>query len=234
MIEFFMKRFFTALLFVPLLCSEPALAQIRQIGVRGLALERADPLPERYIKVKDGYELIQFLYSQPVQLIIAYTESALPLFEKKKNDEGEEAYEIAEKVSVPASAKGILLLGWKGEEGPRYLAIDDNFPAAKYNNWLMINAASKPVAFRIGKENKPFIVKASSAENYKVNVPEGRGAAVLGQAEMEGEAKTFYSTYWPIREKERSIVIFFEREDRMRLRKISDSLFVPKKSPDEE
>lgn len=214
---------------MPFLCADLVLAAAREIGVRGLALDRADAMPERYVRVKDGYELLRFLSSQPVELISAIVESDLLLYEKKMNDKGEEIYQVAEKVNLPVGAKGFLVLGWKDEEKYRYLAINDNFSAAKYNNWLMINTTSKPLAVQIGKKNKPFGLKPNQATNYEVESPEGAGAAVMGRAMLEGEVKTFYSTYWPIRKGERSIVIFVERGDRISVKKISDSLFKPKK-----
>ncbi len=224
-----MRKLFILLLFVPYLCGQLAQAQAREIGVRGLALQRGESMPERYVKVKGGHEFVYFLSSQPVKLIKAIVETELFLYEKKLNDEGEEIYVIAERIKLPSGARGVLVLGWKGKEKFQYLAIKDHFSDAKYNDWLMINTTSKPLAIQVGKKKKPFILKEKRETVCKIDSPEEVGAAVLGRVNIEGEVKTFYSTYWPIRKGERSIVVFVEKGERIITRKISDSLFKPKK-----
>jgi hypothetical protein len=221
-----MRKLSILILFVPFILCQLTLADV--IGVRGLALERNPAMPERYVKVKGGHEFVHFLSSQPVVLIKAIVETDLFLYEKKLNDKGEEIYVIAETIKLPAGARGVLVIGWKGKEKFEYLAIKDHFSDAKYNDWLMINTTSKPLAIQVGKKKKPFTLKPKRETVCKIDSPEEVGAAVLGLVKLEGEVKTFYSTYWPIRKGERSILVFVEKGDRIITRKISDSLFKPK------
>lgn len=161
-------------------------------------------------------------------------DSSLPLYESVKSEKGEVSYKMVKEVKLPAGAKGILLLGWMDSEGPRYLAVDDDFISAKYDKWLLINTASKDVAFRIGEDNKPLMLKANSVQNYKLTAPADSGVAVVGQAKWDEKVKTFYSTYWPVRAGERGIVIFFYlKDERIALRKITDVLFKPEEKAKE-
>ncbi len=201
----------------------------REINIRAMALDRGADLPELFVKVAGGYEPLAFSHIQPGEVFqTAIEASTLSLFKQITSDQGSISYDVAENIRIPAEAKGVLLLGWTGHEGPRYLAINDDFLSATYDNWLLVNAAPKDVAFRIGENNNPIIVNANSVTNYKLNVPEGAGVAVQGQAKWGDKVRTFYSTYWPVKAGERGIVIFFYlQNDRMALRRITDVLSKP-------
>lgn len=200
------------------------------VGVRTLALDQNITQAERYVKTKEGYETLVFMIRHPGEIIEAYVdETGLPIFRKIQVPGQQDTYQVASSVNFTEGAKSILVLGWGLPENERYLSVDDNLLGAGYNDWLMINTSSRTVGLRIGKGEKPFMIEPNRIEKCKVASPEGLGAAVLGRAKFDGEVKTFYSTYWPIRSGERSIVVFFEQGDRMRLRKISDTLVAKEK-----
>lgn len=207
-----------------------SLLAAREINTRTLALDKSGDLPERYVKVAEGYVALSFSFVQPGEVMPVFAgDSSLPLYEQVETKGGNISYKLIHEVRLPAGAKGVLLLGWIGPDGPRYLAVDDDFLSAKFDQWLLINTASKDVAFRIGDDNKPLMLKANSVQNYKLTAPEGTGVSVIGQAKWGEEIKTFYSTYWPVRAGERGIVIFFYHSgERIALRKITDTLFKPK------
>ena len=207
----------------------------RELNVRTLALVKGENLPERYVKVAEKYVALSFSYIQPSEVIETLAgEASLSLYEQVTDPEGEVSYKIAKAIKLPAGAKGVLLLGWKGVKDTRYLAIDDDFLSAKYDNWLLVNTASKELAFRIGDDNKPIKIKANGVTNYKLTAREGTGVSVVGRAKWGEKMKTFYSTYWPVRAGERGIVIFFyHKGDRIALRKITDILLKPKKKTEE-
>jgi len=207
-----------------------SLMAAREINMRTLALDKAADLPERYVKVGQGYLALSFSFIQPGEVISVFAgNSSLPLYEQVETKEGNISYELVNEVKLPSGAKGVLLLGWISPDGPRYLAIADDFLSAKFDQWLLINTASMDVAFRIGDDNKPLMLKANSVQNYKLTASEGTGVSVVGQAKWGEEIKTFYSTYWPVRAGERGIVIFFYHSgERIALRKITDTLFKPK------
>lgn len=198
------------------------------LGVRSLAMASDPKLPERFVKTEDGFTALVFSVIEPGELTFALTTAAeLPLFERHIDSSGKVSHKLADMVKLPGGAKGALLLGWMSESGPKYLAIDDNYLSAKHNDWLLINAAPKDVAFQIGYEEKPFLISANSVKNHRLNTDENVGVSVIGQAKWGKETKTFYSTYWPVRGGQRGIVIFYERRDRISVRRITDVLLKP-------
>ncbi len=205
------------------------------LSVRTLALNKGGKFPDRYVKVDKEYVLLSFSHIQPSEVILASAgEAVLPLFQPVTDPEGKVSYNVVEQVKLPAGAKGVLLLGWNGPKGPRYLAIDDDFLSAKYDKWMLINTAPKDVAFKIGDDNKSIIINSNSVKNYKLTAAENVGVSVVGKAKWGEKVKIFYSSYWPVRSGERGIVIFFSyRGDRVALRKISDVLLKPKKKTEE-
>ncbi len=218
-----MKSFQIALLTGLLMLGQALHAET--LHVRALALSADPAMPERYVKVADGYEKLSFSSMQPSGLVRALAaEAALPLFELKQNPKGEVAYALVEKIKLPAGAKGVLLLGWASKDAARYLAIDDDYLSAKFNDWLLVNAGDKPIAFQIGREEKPIPLKGNSIVNHRINTRENAGLDVVARSQWGEKVKTFYSTYWPVRSGERAIVIFYERGDRIAVRRITDVL----------
>ncbi len=221
------------ILLIGVVMSIPTL-HARTLNIRSLALGGEEAISQRYVRVEDGYLPLSFSIIQPSPLIAALSgETVLPLFERVTKPDGELAYEMVEKIKVPARAKGVLLLAWGSEKGARYLAVDDNYLSAKYNDWLFINTASKQIAFQVGLKNKPLMMKANTVARYKVKTSEESGISAVGQVKVGEKVKTFYSTYWPVRSGQRGIVIFFERGDRVDVRKITDVLLKPKPESDE-
>ena len=195
------------------------------INVRLLALNNAVDLPERFLSTKEGYVKIAFSNRQATQTIKAYTAGLLPLFKKAIDPNSEAEYVVAEQVKFSPKSRSILLLCWKSREGGlRYYSVNDNILNANYNSWFMVNASPKVVAFRIGHDAKPVILKPNSIKNHQVNAAKDKGVPVMGRAKFKGKAKTFYSTYWKIRDKERSIIIFTEVGNKIKVVRVGDPL----------
>lgn len=172
---------------------------------------------------------MSFSNRQPSEIIKAYRGESLPLFVKAIEPDAKPEYNIAEQVKLPQNSKSLLLLCWASQEGKlQYYPINDSILGAKYNDWIMINTTSKEVGFYIGKNEKPVVIKPGITENYKVTEEKGKGVPVIGRAQFNGEMKTFYSTYWQIRENERSIIIFTEVGNKIKATNIGDRLFKPK------
>lgn len=196
------------------------------INVRALAL-RAGELPEVYLKVGEGYEELHFSAVQPSSTLRALSTDSLSLYKLEQDADGNEEYVIVDKLKVPASAKGVLLLGWKSEGDVRYLAIEDDFSAARFDDWLLINTSKKSVAFMVEKKGTPVTLKAGSTVTYRLNnVKEGKGASIMAQAMFDGEVKLFFSTYWALSPGKRSVVIFLDDGRKIRVKRISDKLVV--------
>lgn len=195
------------------------------IPLRALALAKGIEIPDRYIQTSDGHVPLPISWLEPGAVMPAVADlGELSIFEQITNERNVIAYRVAEKVKLPTGAKGILLLGWMAGDSPRYLAIDDDYLSAKHNDWMLINAADKAVAFQMGRNEKPVLIQPASVKKNRLNAKKNVGVSVIGQAQWDGKAKTFYSTYWPVRGGERGIVIFFSHHDRISLRKITDPL----------
>ena len=213
-----------------LLCGSAA-ASGQTIAVRSLTLRSGD-LPEVYLKGPKDFHLLPFSPVQPGELIRAVKASPLPLYRKVTSDEGEAGFTVAQKVAVPSGAGGLLLLGWMSGNEARYVAIKDDFGSARFNDWLLINTGKRPVAFRVGEKEKPVMLAPGSSTTHRIGAAEGTGVAVLAQAPLRGRTRTFFSTYWPVPEGKRTVVLFVDDGEKIRVKRISDKLAPPAEPED--
>ena len=207
--------------FVCLVCS--SLLSAQTIGIRTLAM-RAGAMPEVHVRDAKGHLPLRFSPVQPSEVVGALTANPLPLYRRETDAKGKEGFVVSQQVKLPDGANGILLLGWADGGKTRYVAIKDDFSAARYNDWLLINASTRPVAFRVGDSGKPILLKPGVSTTHRIPVAEGEGATVLAQAPLDGKDKVFYSTYWPVYAGKRSIVLFVDDGPKILVKRISDSL----------
>jgi len=204
-----------------LACATTSWAAETTINVRTLALEAGD-MPELFLKTAKEPVALAWSERQPGIACKVLYANPLPFYRREINAEGEASLVVVSKVKLPANAKGVLLLGWPKDDGVRCVAIEDDLGSAGYNDWLLINAASRPVAFGVGDTRKPSIVKPGSSVRYRVTAERGKGATVRAQVPVEGgKAKTFYSTFWPVYPDKRSVVIFADDGRKIRVKRIS-------------
>jgi hypothetical protein len=203
-----------------------AAASGQTIAVRSLALRSGD-LPDVYLKGPKDFHLLPFSSVQPGALIRAVKASPLPLYRRVMNEEGEAGYAVAQKLAVPSGARGLLLVGWMSGKEARYVAIKDDFGSARFNDWLLINTGKRPVAFRVGEKEKPVVLAPGSATTHRIGAAKGTGVAVLAQAPIRGRTRTFFSTYWPVPEGKRTVVLFVDDGEKIRVKRISDQLAPP-------
>lgn len=201
------------------LCGAPA----QTIDVRTFAL-RADDMPEAYIKGPKDFIPLRFSSVQPGEVVRALAANPLPVYRTETDAKGKTAYVVSDQVNLPVGARGILLLGWSGGGKARYVAIEDDFAAANYNDWLLINTCSRPVAFKVGEKSKPILLKPGASATYRITVPKGEGATVVAQAQFDGKDKIFFSTYWPVYAEKRTVALFVDDGSKIILRRISDKL----------
>lgn len=212
---------FLAALAVPLSGVCPTSANT--IDVRTLAL-RADNMPEGYIKTAKDFLPLQFSSVQPTGIIRALAANPLPLYRTEVDAKGKTTYVVTQKVKLPVGARGILLLGWTEGDKERYVAIKDDFAAANYNDWLLINACSRPVAFKAGEKTKPILLKPGVSITHRISTAKDEGTAFIAQAPFDGKQKVFFSTYWPVYAGKRSVVLFVDDGAKIRVKRISDQL----------
>jgi len=219
------RRSLLCLTFLALAAGLPATGQT--IVVRTLAM-RSDPLPEVFVTDGKEHQALRFSAVQPGEPLRALAANPLPLYRSQMDAKGKQAFVVAHQVKLPAGAKGILLLGWTVGDHPRYVAIKDDFASARFNDWLLINAASRPVAFKVGDDAKAMVVTPGTSAGYRVTAAQGQGAAVLAQAPIRGEPKVFFSTYWPVHADKRTVVLFADDgPERILVKRISDKLAPP-------
>ncbi len=212
-----------------LACGVPAFAQ--KISVRAMALT-SENMPELYLKT-DGDKaltLVAWPSRQPSEPIVALRDGALPLYRRETDDKGKESLTVAHRVKVPADAGEIVLLGWSDGGEIRLHAVKDDFMGADFNDWLLINFSSKVITFRIGEGSLPIKLKDGDSRIYRIAVPRNKGATALGQAMIRGEAKTFYSTFVPVKDGQRTIMLFADDGEKIRTKRIIDR-FLAKERP---
>ncbi len=193
------------------------------LGVRTLAM-RSGEMPEVYIKGAKGHLPLKFSSVQPGEVVRGLNANPLPLYKKVEDDDGDVTFAVAQKLKLPAGAKGILLLGWTSGKEVRYVPINDNFASARFNDWLLINSGKRPVAFSVGENTRPVMVAPGASVTHRFRVEEGQGAAVMAQAPFRGKAKTFFSTYWPVHKGKRAVILFVDDGERIRVKRISDKI----------
>lgn len=211
-----------------ILCSS---ASAQFLGVRSLALRSGD-MPEVYLRGPKDHHLLEFSAVQPGVLVRALKANPLPLYRKEVSDEGEVTFTVASRVKLPAGAKGVLLMGWSAGKEAHYVAIEDDFGSARFNDWLLINTGRRPVAFTVGEKNKPVLIAPGGAVTHRVGAERGKGTAVLAQAPFRGKTRTFFSTYWPVYPDKRAVVLFVDDGDKIRVKRITDKLAPPAKPAD--
>lgn len=202
------------------------------IDIRTLAL-RAGDMPEVYVKDATDHHPLRFSSVQPAEAVRALAANPLPLYRRGTDAAGREGFAVIQQVKLPDEARGILLLGWADGDKARYIAIKDDFAAARYNDWLLVNASTRPVGFRVGDTGKPILLKPGVSTTHRIGVAAGEGATVLAQAPFNGKDKVFYSTYWPVYAGKRSVVLFVDDGPRILVKRISDLLAPasPEKTP---
>lgn len=199
------------LLAVPFLRSqEDAPARVR---VRGFLLVGDEP---RTFHFWDGEALKAQRVSsiQPSREVVLPYRSPLPVFgEGDLTPEGELPAPLA-RVDLPEGVDRVLLLITQTEEGTRFFAMEDTLHSADERDWMFFNLGNRPVAFVIGEGSEPVLIPARSRFAHRVNDLAGQGTPVKAAARFEGEVRTFYSTFWPMPEGRRNLVLLVPRGDK--------------------
>lgn len=193
------------------------------LAVRALALSAVE-MPDYHVMGTKEQLPVKFSDVQPGDIIRALAANPLPLYLKKTDAQGKVAWVAAEKVKIPAGSKGILLLAIPDGEQTRLLAIEDDFSGARYNDWLLINGSSKPIAFAVGKKEKPVLIAAGTSVTHRVSTPSNEGATVMAQAPIYDKPTVFLSTYWPVYDDRRTVVLFVDSGPKILVKRIADIL----------
>ncbi len=203
-----------------------------RISVRTLAVEEGD-MPTWYVALENQqFEELKWFAKQPSSTIVTQASQNLLLYSKEVNQKGEPEYKLASKVEIPEAAEEVILLGqpMNHEKQADVIAIADNYKKAKFNDWLVINRSDQAVTLRYGKENDPLNLESGETKAYQVKGERDKGGEVIAEALMNGEMKKIYSTFWAATDKQRSLILFYKKDDKVKVRRIIDFLQADKKS----
>lgn len=197
----------------------------QQVSIRTMALSAIESDPLFFAASGDEkWVPIGWSQRQPSKPIVTFVQDGvLFLFSKKQAPSGKDVHEVAHRVKAPPGASEILLFAWMSG-GKLFLhPITDDYLGKRHDRWLLVNVSSKDIAFRVGSESKPVMVKSKASELCTINVGENEGAAILGQARIRGtEPRLFYSSYFPVKSGRRTIVIFTDEGDKIRTKLVAD------------
>lgn len=197
------------------------------IRFRSLAMS-AGIEAELYFSNGSQYELLPLSHYRPsrVQTAKRDKDGNLLLFEKVTNDDGAVQYVPKRRVAIPKGSRQVLLIVAELDGRIGVSASNDNL-SNNDKDWLFINTTQAPIALQLGENNKPISLPAGGSVSQQVNVETGRGAAVRVAAFEEDSWKKVYSTFWPIYEGQRSLVICVQDGKKIRVRNFFESVTTP-------
>jgi hypothetical protein len=189
--------------------------------VRALRIDNAPPRVLHFAGAKGMLPLRMSNVQPSPSLEVAYA-NPLPVFHNPPPANPQTPYVPDALVPLPAGAREILLLGTGDVDRPTYLAIPDPIASGESRDWLLVNATASPIVLRVGQETSPVLIQAGTQSSYRIPELEHTGAAISAAANVEGQAKVFFSTYWPIHPDKRCLVIFAQDGEKIRVRRITD------------
>lgn len=198
----------------------------QSLSLRTLAMEGAK-MPTCFVAVgNDQFEELKWPTKQQSQPITVQAKGELAVYTKEMGQDGTPQFKIIRKVTIPEAADEILLLGLgvRDDEQANFIAVPDNHKKANFNDWLFINQSSKDVTFRYGKDNDPLKLSSGESKLQTIKGESDKGNEVIAEAIIKGEMKKIYSTFWSAQSKQRSIVLFYDKEDAVKLLRIADHL----------
>ncbi len=198
-------------------------SQQEKLAFRTLALSPSK-FPELWVSEAGKPIPITFSSAQPSLPFNADRLSPLPIFKGPLDDKGKPSDPAPSQVSLPAGSS-VLLLGWMDGAKPGFLAIEDPFATMKSDDWLVINPSKSEIAIQIGANVQPIPIKANSHKAIKNTAPSGTGAAVTVAAKQpDGSWKAIYTSFWPIYDNQRGLVVVVQRGERLSVSYISDKI----------
>jgi len=196
-----------------------------QLSVRTLAVEEGAAIPVWHIvSDSDTYKELKWPVQQPSSVILSTASNELLLFSKKTNAEGTDEFKVARKLTIPEGSHDVLLVAWPddGDQKVGLMVVADDLKQAKSNDWLVINTSKQGVTLRYGTKSEAIQLEPSEAKPYRIDSEQGKGGAVLAQTMVKDERKTIYSTFWAAPENQRSLVLFYNKDNRVKLRRVID------------
>jgi hypothetical protein len=206
-----------------LLSTSLVFSQEAKLAFRTLALSQAK-FPELWVSEAGKPMPITFSSTQPSLPFKADLVSPLRIFKGPLDAEGKPSDPSPSLVPLP-KVPSVLLLGWMDGEKPGFLAIEDPFATMKSDDWLVINPSQSELAVQIGANVKPVLIKANSNKAIKNTAPSGTGAAVtIAAKQADGSWKAVYTSFWPIYDNMRGLIVVVQRGKRLKVNYITDKI----------
>lgn len=223
-----MKSIFLITLLSTLLCH----ANESSLGVRTLALEGVD-MPEWFVAVDNSqFEQLKWPTRQPSAAIKVQAKGELAIYAREMDQDGKAEFKIIRKVTIPEVADEVLLLSRNHDDNdqPDLIAIPDDHKKAKFNDWLVINQSDQDVTFRYGQDIEPLKLSPGETKPYQIQGERDKGGEVVAEAMIKGEMKKIYSTFWSASDKQRSVILFYNKGDAVKVLRMADFLNEDKES----
>lgn len=201
-------------------------ANEHSVSIRAFALEEME-MPACFVAIGDNrFEQLKWPTRQPSPAIMVQAKGELPIYVREISPEGEPEFKLFRKVAIPEAADEVLLLGLGVGEDKQadILAIADNHKKAKFNDWLVINRSDLAVTFRFGEGNDPIQLAPGEVKPCQIQGERDKGGEVIAEAMKKGNMKKIYSTFWSASDKQRSIVLFYSKDDAVKVLRMIDFL----------
>jgi hypothetical protein len=183
-------------------------------------------IPDSWIFVEGASTLKQLEWpvTQPSQALPVIHDGRLKLFGSPNVPDGEKNPEPQHSVDFPPSAKEVLLVGMSEADKNTFVAFEDVFREAKYNDWLVVNVSEEAIELTVGEMDAPMRLEAGTSAIFQPTMEKGKGGKVNARFMYRGAMRTFLSTYWPAVDGQRSLVIIYQDGKRVRARRIGERL----------
>ena len=194
------------------------------VNFRTLALE-AGVEADLYYRFEEEFEPFTFSHYRPsvLQTGRCDREGNLILFEKFTTAEGGDQYRLFRKVRIPKDSETALILVMQKKDDLILSAIQDNL-SEDDKDWLFMNITPSPLIIQLGNEGKPFTVSPGQTLPYRIDFQPGKGVPVRIVRRSEEQWERVYSTFWPIYEGQRTLVICVQNGDRIVVRNFFESV----------
>jgi hypothetical protein len=197
-----------------------------RLSVRTLAVQEGG-MPEWYVASEgETRKELEWPVEQPSAAVLTTAGTELLLLSKETNANGEVEFKAARKLTVPEGRNDVLLVAWPDDEDPKVglMLVADDVKQAMFNDWLVINTSKQVVTLRYGTKSEPIQLEPHESKAYRIDAEHNQGGAVSAQMMKKGERKPIYSTYWAAPQNQRSLVVFHDKDSRVKPHRVIDLL----------
>jgi hypothetical protein len=187
---------------------------------------------ELYVNNGNEFERFQFSHLRPSGFSTGRldAEGDLVLFEKHQNSEGVEEFLVNRRVTIPQGGDHVLLLIVQSEERLGIFSIEDNL-SENDKDWLFLNITPSRLVIKLGEGTKPFPLEPGEVLPYQIPFESGEGIPVQILAWENEKWKRVYSTYWPVYDGQRSMVVCIPDGEKIRVKNYFERTLLPEREP---